>query len=372
MVTLGYGSSFLYDRGTLCYISGQYVRFVDIYNPNSIEAVFDTRVIYDLLQDSSEAPLSIELLHYSHGILTLCFRQSEGDAIPVTVQNNSLGGTILTRCPWRHPRNLVVRNSHEQLCYASHTGEQQMPNGDIRHEWLVRYIEAPSNSTTRRWSKNIQLKNFFGTDIGQTIAFEIFDGYFYAVSNQSTYEVEEIDWTSYYHCYRFSLTDGNVPKLQHMRIWRRQHREGPINDTWTDILLRKDETTGIVNIVEARREWANGTSRQTRTFYFHPLTFEDETGGELANISASSAGPALNFSESAATGQHALTENLPHYQLSRLVGKDDTPSFEEVRKSNILFLIFDKFLRVRLPNPSISFTSFTPRVCWLELFSPFF
>src|SRR3712207_8711884 len=40
-----------------------------------------------------------------------------------------------------------------------------------------------------------------------TLFRSIHDGYFYAVSNQSTHEVEEVDWTSFYYCIRIPLSN---------------------------------------------------------------------------------------------------------------------------------------------------------------------
>ena len=170
----------------------------------------------------------------------------------------------------------------------------------------------------------IQLRKFFGTDIGQTIAFEIIDGYFYAVSNQSTYEDEEIDWTSYYHCYRFPLRTEDHGILQHKRIWRRQHREGPINDCWTSISIHKHETTGIATIVEARREWVGGTSTHTRTFYVEPLTFDDGDKGCNCQLPAASSDA---FVPNAATFSSLDADRV----LLKTLTKGDSPNYEEVR-----------------------------------------
>lgn len=61
------------------------------------------------------------------------------------------------------------------------------------------------------------------------------------------------------------------------RIWRRDHREGPINEMWTDLAIRFDETTGRPVIVECRREWADGNSENHQTVYLeayrHPPNY---------------------------------------------------------------------------------------------------
>jgi hypothetical protein len=72
-----------------------------------------------------------------------------------------------------------------------------------------------------------------GSEIGSTICFKFYKGFFYALSNQTSFEVKEIDWTSFYHCVRFPLNSPYTDLLQKTKnksMWRRQHREDPIND----------------------------------------------------------------------------------------------------------------------------------------------
>ncbi|RYN88498.1 hypothetical protein AA0119_g11752, partial [Alternaria tenuissima] len=51
---------------------------------------------------------------------------------------------------------------------------------------------------------------------------------------------------------------------------------GPIHDSWTDLTLQLDERTNETVIVESRREWAQASSRQSRTFYVTKLDFREE------------------------------------------------------------------------------------------------
>jgi hypothetical protein len=43
-----------------------------------------------------------------------------------------------------------------------------------------------------------------GSEIGSTIWFEFYKGFFYALSEQTSFEVEDINWTSFYH-YKISF-----------------------------------------------------------------------------------------------------------------------------------------------------------------------
>ena len=167
---------------------------------------------------------------------------------------------------------LFVRHTATTLFYGTYTAV-----GDHgHHEWELRGISLIPNS--RIASQPVQLVDFFGTDIGSTVAFEIFNGHFYAVSNQTSFDVEELDWTSFYHCVRFPLDRLASDDVDiNTRVYRRQHAEGPIHDSWTDLTIQIDECTNEPVIVESRREWQNGSSRQLRTFYISDIKFNKNT-----------------------------------------------------------------------------------------------
>ena len=105
-------------------------------------------------------------------------------------------------------------------------------------------------------SNPLILEDFAGSDIGQTVCFEIYQGQLYAVTNQVNFDEDEEmgSWVSFYVWACLPPTsDLERPRLR--KIWRRLHIEEPINDTWTTISLRKDESTGRLLILECRREW---------------------------------------------------------------------------------------------------------------------
>ena len=219
-------------------------------------------------------PVQLEdLVHFEDGILT--FHYTVGAAHRLLCLNLNFDRLKELRPGYSNFQVLIpsvsklfVRNNPRYVIYGEYSGR----TAGGHHEWVMVCYDFK----TRDNSDEVQLQNFFGMDLGQTVCFEVFDGYFYAVSSQSTQEVEEIDWSSFYHCFRVPVDDFRKEKLQHERLWRRQHREGPINDAWTDLSLQKDETTGKVTIVEARQEFLNGGSEQTRSFYFHSVEFDHE------------------------------------------------------------------------------------------------
>ncbi|EON64093.1 hypothetical protein W97_03323 [Coniosporium apollinis CBS 100218] len=152
------------------------------------------------------------------------------------------------------------------------TGNHDYPEWKIRGGPLSRTRHYPPGATD--FNDFIQLDDFAGSDVGSTVVFEIHDGYFYALSNQTTFEAEEVDWTSFYHCVRFPLDRPESQAAEtNKEIFRRQHAEGPINDSWTDLSLQADERTNDLMIVEARREWRDGGSEQHRTFYTRSIEF---------------------------------------------------------------------------------------------------
>ena len=155
---------------------------------------------------------------------------------------------------------LFVRHNKDYLYYGTHSAQRR----DGHHEWQ---IQGCCMTTWKSISaKPLRLNEFVGSEIGSTACFEIHGGNFYALSNQTSFDTEEVDWTSCYHFVCFKLDDAS-PDLKLHKRWRRQHHEGPINDAWTDLSLQLEECTGELNIVEVRKEWLGGGSLCGRTSY---------------------------------------------------------------------------------------------------------
>ena len=285
---LGYGSSFAYGDGTLCYIYKSTIRILDVSTAATQELVIDT---YQLHDPEQHPRFPQKLLNFQAGILSFFYEPIENltnfillininklrDQTPL--RPKIVESHALRSMGPHETQRMFARNNSEFFCF----GKYSRSVVSDRHQWGLRTWSF----TTQTTSRLLRLDGFFGVDIGQTVAFELFDGYLYAVSNQDTEGVEEIDWTSFYNCYRVPIAHLDKDHLQHIRIWRRQHREGVINDLWTDLSLQKDDETGIVTIVEGRKEWLEGQGKQTRTFYRHPLHFPDNANDETSNLSMS-------------------------------------------------------------------------------------
>ncbi|KAH8754983.1 hypothetical protein F5883DRAFT_687202, partial [Diaporthe sp. PMI_573] len=86
----------------------------------------------------------------------------------------------------------------------------------------------------------------------------------YGISNQTSFEVDEIDWTSHYHCFRFPVAAPKPKTTERSvkdKMWRRQNAEGPIDDRWSFIRLIPDERDPKqLQVFESRREWLAGSS----------------------------------------------------------------------------------------------------------------
>lgn len=262
----------------MCYVDGDVIRILDIHQAAKLERIIDLNQIGTQVWESGKPFARAELLHYQDGILSFLYRSplfngkydaEETWLMAINIRSSILPANRVRLAMMVQNSRFWVRNDSCYLYVGTHDGM-----GDHgHHEWVLQGY----NLSNGHPSSSLQLPDLFGTDLRQTVIFEIFDGHLYAVSNQSSFEVEEVDWTSYYHCYRVPLHDPTRGRLQRHKIYRRQHREGPINDSWTDLGLHKDERTGDLFISECRREWKDGTSTQQRTYYrSDPLAFDDE------------------------------------------------------------------------------------------------
>jgi hypothetical protein len=276
----GHGNTFAYAQGIICVLDGKDVRISDLRSQSYGIHLDITAIAGPILERSLVSPrdFTVNLLNYADGIL----------AVHITPSFPLLGGFILVldtalQCPddrriiqivrLASSSKLFVRHTADYLYYGTHTGR----GSDGHHKWEIYGICLHDRVKMQAGTKRLLLDNFHGSDIGSTVVFEIHNGYFYAISNQGTFEVEEIDYTSFYHVVRFPLDSPSPGSIERdERLYRRQHKQGPIHDSWTDLSLQLDEHTNETVIVESRREWAEASSRQSRTFYVTKLEFSSE------------------------------------------------------------------------------------------------
>ncbi|KAK7937591.1 uncharacterized protein PG986_014459 [Apiospora aurea] len=309
---VGLADSYLYSSGKLCYVyedgAQRWLRILDLRNPSGRETVVDIpRLTTEAVPQSKNChEYTFHVIHSAEGFTSCLFSfalpDPENWLLILNTETQELVGAILLESTVR----LFVRNSKSYLCYGTHS--EYGPDGF--RKWVLRFFDLTERHLSRR---KIHLANVVGYEIDSTVCFEIIDGYLYGLSNQTAFEVEEIDWTSCYYCFRFRLDEPDPEKTQIMKqrdSWRRQHDEGPIDDRWGFMKLEKDETTGQVRIVESRKEWLTGQFGNRRSYYTTNVVFRDECEG-----------PAEEEVE------NNVENNLPDDPLTRLLESSSNPNY---------------------------------------------
>lgn len=268
----------------MCVLEGDTIRVSDLYAVSEVLCI-DLSYVLPTTTDSPvpRSEPKISLLYFRDDIISVHYerkgRPNDSRIFAISTRRDlPEGNRVLKVLQLESSYKLFARHSAEYLYYGTYTAV-----GDHgHHEWEIRGTTFDNNKQFPQYP--LQLQNFFGNDIGSTIAFEIHDKHFYAVSNQTSFEVEEIDWTSSYRCIRFPLDEPCREAMEiNNRVYRRQHIEGPIHDSWTDLTIQFDGLTGKPLIVESRREWQKNSSRQLRTFYMTNFVAETESVAKSAD-----------------------------------------------------------------------------------------
>ena len=123
-----------------------------------------------------------------------------------------------------------------------------------------------NNNTLQRTEFSVE--RIIDGELDKTICFEVYQGHLYVVLIIDDRE------SSFYHWSCYAPNCGS--KKGNGRLWRRDHREGPIHEMWADLSIQVDEKKGRPVILECRREWLDGGSENHRTYYTTPLPTPDE------------------------------------------------------------------------------------------------
>lgn len=255
--------SWIYTGGVLCYIQERTLRVLDLHRSGSTEIVVG---IYGLLQEAvgetrRRQRYKLQLLHYAEGLVTCLYSRARENWLLVF---DVFSQRLLPVSPaLESTYKIFVRNDADFLYYGTHSefGE------DGFRRWVLKSFDIRRGE----WlDQKTHLLDLVGSDIGHSICFEIIDGHFYGLSNQTSFEVNEVDWTSYYHCFCFPV---GRPRPEETRrsireeMWRRQHAEGPIDDRWSFLRLIKNEETSALQVLESRKEWLDRRSSGQRIYY---------------------------------------------------------------------------------------------------------
>jgi hypothetical protein len=283
---IAYGTDFTYQEGVLCYHSNGQIRLLDIRRCSRTEDYIETSrwkrrltANHPISSPSSDLHPRISHLSYKKGIFAcVCEIGETGESWLIVIDwyppkhestpESEAKRRVLICEQLNCTTKLFIRHDDSYIYYGTHSAL----GSHGHHEWMVQGFDLSTGRPVTE--KPIQLVEFFGSELGSTVCFGIHNGYFYAVSNQTSLEVEEVDWTSQYHCIQFAV-DERKPNLVPRKIWRRQHQEGPLNDSWTELSLQKDVQTDELLIVECRKEYMGGGSANIRTYYTQPLSLSE-------------------------------------------------------------------------------------------------
>ncbi|KAL2141791.1 hypothetical protein VTI28DRAFT_1928 [Corynascus sepedonium] len=277
---VGFAREWMYENGVLCYCRDRELRILDLHRSADSETVVDlgTLVRESIPNTSAPHKYKLTLLYYSHGIVSCLYSKFPRDRScrkHFLLVFKAADGQLITVLELSSISKLFVRNNDLFLYYGTTTE----PDEEGDEYWVIRGF----NIATRTWIEgNLDVPEVIGTDIGSTVCFEIINGYFYGLSNLRSLAVEEVDWVSYYSCFRFPLTKDGFHSIHALdrtpSLWRRDHTEGPLDDRWTFLRLLQDEATDQLRIVESRKEWLDGSITARRTYYTSVIGFDALVG----------------------------------------------------------------------------------------------
>lgn len=317
LAIIALGNDFLYCNGHLCYSLNNSLRILNVHGSGNSEVVVSIPgLLRNFLLESAQGTIGrFRILYFNEGIISCLYTVTASESVAYLISIDINNNEILLTQELPCTEKIFVRHNSQFLYYGTFSEE----NHQGHKKWTLRGYRFEEKAW---FQQRIFLGHLNGSDIGATICFEIFDGYFYALSSQTNYEVEEVDWTSFYHCVRFPVacpSKWTVEKTeQDETMWRRQHREGPVDDRWASLALRVDEATGELKIVEARKEFLFGASRSQRTYYMTKLVFPTRVQMET-DESQSSTDTGTTSNTVASASMDAVideplssTEGLPH------------------------------------------------------------
>ena len=291
---IAFGDAYLYCNGILCYVIDDKLRILDIHKSGEWEFVIS---IPKLLVTALPGPIAAEetqlllsyqrrrgnlpfkVLYSSHTIVTCLFTPSLESM--TLLRDFDADSPILRSRAWliafdvNSAQILVVKGLHSNDIRFVRHSSNFLYYGIQEVDGLKRWVVYGHEFGKSEWFDPFYLRGIFGSEIGSQVCFEIFEEHFYALSNETSYENEEIDWTSYYTCLRFPLGSPCNNLLQKTRaesMWRAQYGESCDDNRWTSLRLYVDETTGKIRIAESRRELHFKGGHQ-RTCYTSNITF---------------------------------------------------------------------------------------------------
>ncbi|KAJ6126234.1 hypothetical protein N7471_010727 [Penicillium samsonianum] len=226
---LAYAADFLYHQGFLCYRVKNQIRLLDVHNTGQKELVldldhmnsYDTGIEY-ILSDVGEQPT---LLRFSCGILILLFSQAnsnDADLVAIRIQPrpDQARQSLSSSDP------IFVRHTRLYIWFGTFTAV----NGR-QSAWVLRGMQF---KTLQRTEFSVEF--LVDGELGKRVCFEIYQGHLYVVSIIDQQESSFYHWSCYSPDHENNLGNG--------RLWRYEHREGPINEMGADLSIQAEEEKG--------------------------------------------------------------------------------------------------------------------------------
>lgn len=279
MAVIGFSESHLYCNGTLCYLIDETIRILNLHESARHEVVID---ITGLLRNALSTHRYIHkgrfrLLYYESDVVSCHYKITGPVSTDWLLAFDVAASKLLVAQELEVSEKLFVRHTEKYLYYGTHSAV----NSDGLKRWVLHGCKLGERGQETRWfDDRLHLRDMVGSIIGHDICFKVHNGYFYALSNRTAERVEDVDWISYYHCWRFPLESPSQLLLERsldILFMRKQHSEGPIDDRWTTLSLEVNERTGNLQIVESRHEWIKVSSTSQRAYYIKEVLFPEDS-----------------------------------------------------------------------------------------------
>ncbi|KAK1593364.1 uncharacterized protein LY79DRAFT_514554 [Colletotrichum navitas] len=265
---------YVYCDGMLCYTHGhESLRLLHLHESAGSEIVIDICTLLHSALGSNirDSKCRFRPIHFACGIVTCLYSPPKSEGRNRLIILDILQKRLLAAHRLGSTCKLFVRNNREHLYYGTHS----LTGDDGFKRWALKRFDI----CKEQWAPgHLELEDLVGSDIGATVCFELLGNHFYGISSLNSFEVYENDWTSYYYGFRLPVGSSRAEDMQltsKNAMWRRQHDEGPIDDRWSTLRLEKDPVTGVIMVLECRREWLVDECSSTRTSYRTALGFSD-------------------------------------------------------------------------------------------------
>ncbi|KAB5515634.1 hypothetical protein GE09DRAFT_1045738 [Coniochaeta sp. 2T2.1] len=261
--------SSLYKNGVLCHIRERQLRLLDVHRSADQEIVVDIRKLLDEAIPESEGSrkYSFHLLYQAGGIVSCLYTHARPHPAHWLVVFNPSEGQIITTRRLDSAEKIFARSNSNFVYYGVQS--------DIGDDGFRRWVLEGFDILQGRWFEDsLHLPDTVGSDIDSTICFEIIGNFFCVLTNETSFELDRIEYTSYYDFFRFPLDRPRRREIERpskRNLFRRQHSEGATDDRWTFMKIFCDELSGELKILESRKEWPGGGSTATRTYYTKTL-----------------------------------------------------------------------------------------------------